>query len=135
VFVLSRRRQRHGRPGRVLLRLVVAALVPLAVVVAVRRRFVGEEDVLRGGGAAAFGPRVAPSSSSGICRASASAGPAVPGKASSGVTLSPDVCDEDDEVVPVSAEAGAAMATTVPPRAARPKVKSAAVLAIRVLIM
>ena len=40
----------------------------------------------------------------------------------------------DVEVVLVSALAGAAMATTVPPRAASPNVKTAAALAMRVLI-
>jgi hypothetical protein len=40
----------------------------------------------------------------------------------------------DDEVEPVSAYAGAATATTAPPRAARPNVARAAVLAMQFLI-
>ncbi len=54
------------------------------------------------------------------------------------VEVSPDEeADEldDEEVELVSALAGAAMATTVPPRAASPNVNRAAVLAMRVLIM
>jgi len=55
------------------------------------------------------------------------------------VEVEPDVeVDEvlsDDEVEPVSALAGAAIATTVPPRAASPNAKIAAVLAIRVVII
>jgi hypothetical protein len=54
----------------------------------------------------------------------------------SDVEVVPDEDDVDEvSVVPVSALAGAATATTAPPKAARPNVKTAAVLAMRVLIM
>jgi hypothetical protein len=98
-------------------RLLVAALVPVAVVGAVLE---GERRVLLGGGAAGlWDAAVAPSSASTVWRAWAMAGPAV----------------ADDEVVPVSALAGTAIAITVPPRAASENVKNAAVLTMRVLIM
>jgi hypothetical protein len=46
-----------------------------------------------------------------------------------------EVVVPDAVLVPVSALAGVATASTVPPRVARPNVKMAAVLAMRALIM
>ena len=112
--------------------LFVAALVALALMVAVRGRVVGEGGVPLGGGAAGGGHggdvgaagRVLPVRVA-ILPASSTAGPAVPvmGVPSTWVMAG------------VSAWAGAAMATTVAPRPARPKVRRAAAVAMRVVIM